>query len=154
MRLYQRTARQDIWQVGLKTPADNKQGFKRDRSKPAEPWMQYCSMQHDHLLIKKGQQYFTWHPKGSDWQYSLTRPDLRSAWEKEIEEFQSEVSELEGLDNEDKKSNYDSIDDLRTRIEERRDELQTNLDAMPEQLQESSVLNERIEALDELLENL
>lgn len=150
MRLYKRKARHDIYQYGERLNADNKQGFTRDRSKPTSN----PHLQDEEVIIRKGQEYYTWHPKGFNWQYSLKKPDLRSDWEKELVELGDEVDNFmkNRMDEEEEETNYD--DYLRTKIEERKDELQTNLDNMPEQLQESSVLNERIEALQELLDQL
>lgn len=99
----------------------------------------------DHHGIKAGKTYFMWHPKGSPWQYSTERPDLRSAWDIEISDFQERV---------DQRGDPDEDESLSEDLSTRRDELQTNLDAMPEQLQESSILNERIEQLDDLINEL
>lgn len=152
-RLYKRTAKQDIWKKGFRAPANNKQGYTVDRSIPASTGDNESP---DKLLIPKGSVYFTWHPKGADWQYSLTQPDLRSDWEIEITDFTAEVESIKEQEQDyDEDGEWESErDSLKERIEERRDELQTNLDAMPQALQESSVLNERIEALDELIEQL
>jgi len=133
MKLYYRTARKDLYKIGKRTKNGNKTSI--DRSKPDN--------ENDIVIIKKGEKYYTWHPKGNDWQFSKTKPDLRSEWQKEIDNWEDEVENVE----------YDDRDDLRERIEERLDELQSNLDNMPEQLQESSVLNERIEQLQELIDN-
>lgn len=152
-RLYQRTARQDIWQTGFRTPASNKQGFKVDRSIPASTG---DNEHQDVLLVKKGQRYFTWHPKGLPWQYSIERPDLRSAWEREIAELEEQVDSIVNS-----KEDYEDIEEWESNrdaqiesLEERRDELQQSLDNMPEVLQESSILNDRIEALEELINQL
>lgn len=68
-------------------------------------------------------------------------------WIEKYEEFESRVSDIEE-DDEDEK------DSLRTEIEEYRDELQERLDRIPQQLQENSVLSERIEELDNLINDL
>jgi DNA repair exonuclease SbcCD ATPase subunit len=112
----------------------------------------------NHHGIEKGQKYFTWHPKGSPWQYSLEKPDLRDAWTQEIEGFRERIQELKDThaeyeEEEDERDDVESdLAALEQEIEERKDELQSNLDNMPEQLQDSSILNERIEELDQLIE--
>lgn len=83
MKVFEHRAKKDLYENGLRTPANNKQGYTLDRTKPA---------------------------------------DERDGLVSEIEEFL--------------------------------DELQSRLDNMPDQLQESSVLNERIEELDSLLSEL
>ena len=141
-RIYKRKARKDLYFIGLKTSANNKQGFVFDRSKPAD--------QFDRVAICKGEEYYAWHPKGRPWQYSKEKPVFqkrKSEWEEKCEEFEARKSEcydVEGLE--------DDWNDLVSEIEEYRDELQSRLDNMPYQLQESSVLNERIEQLEDMLE--
>ncbi len=76
-RLYERVARKEIWRKGQRTKSNNKQGYSVDRSKPEiDPETGGII---DQLIVEKGQKYYTWHPKGSDWQYSLKKPDLRDA---------------------------------------------------------------------------
>lgn len=133
-RLYKRKARTDRYQFGRAL----KSGII-DRSLPRIPF--------DNLICEKGEFYYTWHPKGSPWQFSKTKPDLRSEWEKTIEDFQERVEQLnEDLD-------LDRAE-LSCEMEEVRGELQERLNNIPEQLQESSVLNERIEELDSLIEQI
>lgn len=156
MRIYKRTARTDRWAIGYTTPAKNKQGFTVNYSLPSAN-----SHIQDKLICKKGETYYTWHPKGQPWQYSREYPTLppkpKSEWEEKFEEFQTKVSEIEfgsdddNIDDEEKDTNKSN---LISEIEEYRDQLQSRLDNMPQQLQESSVLNERIEELDNLIEQL
>lgn len=149
-RVYKRKARQDIWEVGFRTPANNKQGFSVDRSIPASTGDNEAL---DRLLVKKGEEYYTWHSKGYPWQYSTQYPTFpKSEWEEKWEEFQNQKEEIEySSDDDEKESNrYD----LRTAVEEYRDELQSRLDNIPESLQESSVLTERIQSLEDLIDEL
>lgn len=137
-KLYRRKARTDRYKIGLSIPSDNRKGFVIDYS-------QESTSRPDQLICKKGELYYTWHPKGSSWQFSRTKPDLRSEWEKTIEDFQERVEQLsEDLD-------LDRAE-LSCEVEEVRDELQERLNNIPEQLQESSVLNERIEELEALID--
>lgn len=143
-RLYERTARQDIFRYGKKTKANNKQGFVIDRGQPRDT--------NDFRLVRKGNKYFTWHPKGSDWQYSIHRPDLRSDWQRTIDEFREKIDTINGEEYLDGAG--DSEEDVQQEIQDKIDELQTNLDNMPEQLQEGHILKDRIEELEQLLEEL
>lgn len=142
-RLYRRKARTDRYKIGKKVETESiAQGFVRDYSKPN--MNAFNEFELDELICKKGEFYYTWHPKGSPWQFSKTKPDLRPEWERTIEEFRHRVCDcIEG--------ESDERDELLSEIEEMRDELQSRLDNIPEQLQESSVLNERIEELDGLI---
>lgn len=142
-RLYHRKARTDRYKFGRKVEVGRTYSsepstpiFKTDFSQPRVPF--------DELICKKGEMYYTWHPKGSPWQFSSTKPDLRPEWEKTFSDLQERVEQLS-----------DDLDldraELSSEIEEMRDELQSRLDNIPEQLQESSVLNSRIEELDGLI---
>lgn len=142
-RLYRRKARTDRYKIGKKVETESvAQGFVRDYSKPN--MNAFNEFELDTLICKKGEMYYTWHPKGSPWQFSSTKPDLRPEWEKTLSDFQERVEQLS-----------DDLDldraELSCEIEEMRDELQSRLDNIPEQLQESSVLNSRIEELDGLI---
>lgn len=141
MKVFKHVARKDLYEVGLRIPTDNKQKYKLDRTRPAD--------ENDVVVIKKGQEYYSWHPKRCPWVYSL-EPFVYvppyNEWNEKIAQFEEEKNrcvDVEGL--------KDDVDTLRSEIEEYRDELQGRLDNMPDQLQESSVLNERIEELDGLI---
>ncbi len=107
-------------------------------------------------LVLKGQSYYWWKFRNRSKQISLTEPTSsqldkygKSEWQEKWEEFENRVNDcanVEGLE--------DDASDLSSEIEEYRDELQSRLDNMPESLQESSVLNERIEELDGLIDQL
>lgn len=141
-RLYERVAKTDLYEGGLRTHASNKQGFSLDRRKP---FIHVPGGPLDRVIVHKGQKYFAWHPKGRSWQYSLKKPDLRPAWDKELSDFEDRVDNCE----------YDEREDLKSEIETRRDELQTNYDNMPDVFQtEDHVLKERITALEELMEKI
>lgn len=130
-KIYRLKARTDRYRIGKKIPFNNKQGYKVDRTQPCENG--------DALICRKNQYYYAWHPKGCDWQFSIIRPDLRSEWEKIIEDFQSRRDDCE------------TDEELLSEIIDLRDELEERLNNIPEPLQESSILNERIEELNELI---
>lgn len=116
-------------------PAKNKQGFTVNRGKPDPSG--------DELIVKAGELYYTWHPKGQDWQYSLERPTKRkNEHDEKVDDFRSRFDELE--EDGDK-------DEIVSEVEEYTQELRDRLNNMPQQLQESSILNERISELEELL---
>lgn len=146
MRVYKRRARKTRFQNGKRTPAKNKQGFTMNFYEPQDA--------NDPVVCRAGETYYTWHPKGQPWQYSTERPVFvkqKTEWEEKYEEFQSRVDEVTG---EDWIEASDEQSELQIEIEEYQSELQERLDNMPQQLQDSSVLNERIEELQLLLDQL
>ena len=64
-KLHKRIARKNLYRIGQRTPANNKQGFVLDRSKPN--MNAFNEFELDELIIEKGEEYYTWHPKGQDW---------------------------------------------------------------------------------------
>lgn len=146
MIIYKRKAKTDRYQYGHKSSANNKQKYIIDFSQPSDE-------KQDTLICKAGEYYYTWHPKGQPWQFSKEYPQLppkeKSEWQEKFDDFSSRVNDcadVEGLE--------DDADSLKSEIEEYRDELQGRLDNMPYQLQDSSVLNERIQELDALIDQL
>lgn len=146
MRIHQRTSKNTLWNKGRKTPSNNKQGFSINRKLP---FMTREGVTDDTVFCEKGEKYYTWHPKGLPWQYSKTMPDLRSEYQQTLDDFEWKVVTLEM-----RSENEEERDSLRVEIEEYQSKLQSRLDNMPSQLQESSVLNERIEELQDLLDQL
>lgn len=143
-RIYKRVARKTRFRLGLRIPTNNKQGFVTNYYEPRD--------ENDEVVCEAGQSYYTWHPKGRSWQFSKTEPKLtpiKSEWNEKFDEFQNRVYEIQELCE-----GEGDVDELRVEIEEYVDELQSRLDNMPQQLQESSVLNERIEMLQELINDL
>lgn len=137
MKVTKHKARKDLYKRGLKTPSSNKQGYSIDRTKPADP--------DDEVVVRSGQEYYSWHPKNRQHVYSLEPYVYKkpyNEWNDKFDDFNSRIKECEDRD------------ELRSEIEEYRDELQERLDNIPEQLQESSILNERIEELDDLISTL
>lgn len=157
-KIYQRKAKTDRYNIGQKTPAENKQGYVIDFSKPN--MNAFNEFELDRLICKKGETYFTWHPKGQPWRFSKERPIFakqKSEWEEKLEEFDNAISDLEygsdddNIDEDEQESNKDAV---RTSIEDYRDELQGRLDNMPQQLQENHILTERISELQELIDSI
>jgi len=119
----------------------------RDKTIPAD--------EGDEILIAKGESYYWWQFKNSPKQFSKTAPKQSQltqsnflsqlyAIDEKIEEFTCESKE-----------DFDSFkEELVADIEALRDECQDSLDNMPEQLQESSVNNERIENLDSWISDI
>lgn len=150
-----KSAKTDIWVKGLGRVKTHQKGKKVgqpyttvDRSQPHQDG--------DEILIKKGEPYY-W----TKYKYQLkriskipfTQDQLRYGrygkpeYQEKYEEFESKINDLDEEDE-------DSKDELRTEIEEYRDELQGRLDSMPEALQESSILNERITDLEDLVSQI
>lgn len=105
--------------------------------------------ENDTILINKGESYYFWKWKNYPRKVSKTQPtqdQLRKYPKTEfVENTEDYNSRLESVED------VDECDQLYADVDEYRDELQSRLDNMPEQLQESSVLNEYIEQLDELI---
>jgi len=142
-------ARKDIYRNGKEVKADNKKGYKIDKSQPSD--------ENDKLLVAKGEGYYWWQFAYSPKSISLTRPKqsqlTRSeflqayyGWQEAIETYEAD----DGLES--------NIENLASEIEELGTELQERLDNMPEHLQETStageLLTERIEECETLAQEL
>ena len=148
MRIHHRIARTRLWLKGRRVLSTNKQGFSLNRRFPFSPQEGFIE---DSVFCEKGEMYYTWHPKGLPWQFSKTRPDLRTEWQITFQDFDNRVSSLDAGEMFGEEIDKD---ELRSEIEEYQSQLQSNLESMPGQLQESSILNERIEELQNLLDQL
>lgn len=135
-----KVAKKNIYQEGDRVPSNNRLGYRIDRSIPSTP--------NDKLLVKSGESYYWWKFRNRPKSISLTKPTAdqlrkfsKPEFQEKFEEFESRVDDC-----------YDSDEkeELKGEIEEYTSELQERLDNMPEQLQESSILNEYIEQLEEL----
>lgn len=140
-------ARNDIYQKGIKVEsAKTKSGFKRDRSVPAD--------KDDRLLVPKGATYYTWTLgyHGTP-QISLTYPNKRqltqSGHQLRLYDFEDAIEAIEASSPEDLQS---AVESIISDLEDYKSELESNLESVPEQLQESHVNNERIEALETAIE--
>lgn len=108
------------------------------------------------LGIKKGCEYWHWRFNYGSKQVSLTDPGseyqvIYTEHEGNIRDFEIEKDVLEEKWQED----WDGQkEDLVGRIEEWRDELQSRLDNIPEQLQESHMINEQIEEVESILSDV
>ena len=151
-------ARTDIHQYGLKTTANNKQGFTLDRSKPStDP-----DEQPDEVIIPKGSKYWTWGFKYQPKQFSLTEPTSdqlrygrygKNEYSTNIDDYNSRLEILKQFAESGDMDEGDK-DSLKTDIEQYKDELQERLDNVPESLQESHVLTERIQELEQLIDEV
>ncbi len=142
-------ARTDVYQHGLKTPADNKQKFNLDKSKPRD--------EKDTVIIPKGSSYYTWQLFHSPQQYSLTPPTKRqltnNAHLLQMYDFEDVLSGL-SPDNDDF---VGEVESLISEVENYKDELDGRLNNMPDHLQEADsgqILTERIDSLDGFLDEL
>jgi chromosome segregation ATPase len=137
-------ARTDLYDQGkrVKDPK-TKSGYRIDRSKPAN--------ENDGIFVKKGQTYYTWKFKRGGEHRSATYPKrsqlTQSSYLSQIYDLEDRLGEITaGIDSAEDLSS--AVDDIKSDVESLRDETQSSLDNMPEHLQESSILNERIETLD------
>jgi len=146
-----KSARKPIYERGKRVEYVSQKGkregqtlSKIDRTIPAD--------ENDRILINKGESYWTWSFMYGGTYYSKTQPkpsQLTSS------EFLSTVygiqEEMDEWNPEDTDNVSEFVDDIKSRLEELRDETQDKLDNMPEQLQEADtgqLLQERIEALE------
>lgn len=99
--------------------------------------------------IKAGDKYYWWKFRFGGIHKSKTYPKrsqlTQSSFLSWLYDLEDTISSYEGSTKEDFEAHRD---ELASEIESQHDELQSNLENMPEGLQESSILNERIEALD------
>jgi hypothetical protein len=109
------------------------------------------SARKDNPAVKKGQPYWWWKFRYGGKRYSATRPrpsQLTSS------PYYSAIRQMIEFveDSEFPVGDTDQLetvrDDLTTQLQELLDETQDALDNMPEQLQDGSVLQERVEALE------
>lgn len=137
-------ARTDIYARGLKTPADNKQKYSLDRSKPAD--------ENDRIIVKKGDTYYWWQFKNSPKQISATKPKrqqlTQSSFYITVWDLEDNLEALSASSVDDLQSERDNITE---EIETLKDETQGSLDNMPEGLQQGDtgqMLQERVDALE------
>lgn len=157
MKVTKSVARNDIYQHGLKTPADNKQGFTLDRSKPsAEKHSLHDG--DDKVIVKKGETYYSWAFAFSPKQISLTYPKrqqlTRSSFLTAVYDIQDSLEAIGADTPEDLQSLRDGILE---EIRELAEQTQESLDNMPDSLQSSptgELLQERIDALESWADDL
>jgi len=100
--------------------------------------------------IKAGESYYWWRHAYRPKQFSKTQPKpsqmQSSGFLRTIYEIQ------EGMDALTAENDLESeIDSIKSQLEDLKSECEDNLSNMPEGLQEGSILNERIESLDEMI---
>lgn len=112
------------------------------------------SARKDNPAVSKGEPYFWWKFRYGGKRYSRTRPrpsqltqseylsTIRSLVE-QVEDQSFDVGDVEGLE--------EFRDEILSQLEELREMTQDALDNMPEQLQDGSVSQERLEALEEAI---
>lgn len=133
-------ARKDIYENGVSFK--NKRGFSTTNlSLPAD--------KHDQIVVKKGESYWWWKWRFGTKHISKTEPESsqlsrygKSEWDERMEDFEG------------RKDDFENKDTLLTDIEEYKSELESRLENIPEPLQESSILNERIEELGTLYDEV
>jgi chromosome segregation ATPase len=105
------------------------------------------------IIVKKGEPYYWWKFKNRDRQISKFKPSADKLKKYGPTEFETNWADYEGRKDE-AEYDEDEREQLKSDIEEYKGELEDKIQNMPEQLQESSVLNEYVEQLDELLGEL
>jgi gas vesicle protein len=149
-RVHHVTARADIYARGLRTPANNKQGYKLDKSKPAD--------ENDYVIVKKGQKYFHWQRYKSAKQYSLTRPKPSQLTGSPFLQTVYGISErLAELEPESLEQLSETAEEIKTELEELRDTTQEAYDNLPENFQygeQGAMLEERIANVEQMIDDL
>lgn len=142
MKITQHTARNDIYRYGLKELAKNKQGFTLDRSRPSIE-------KEDEILVRRGQVYYRWKRKRSaSYSVSLEKPvfDFRTGHQRTLDEFRERLEESFSSEEE-RDEFYDQVSEYKEQCDE-------SLNNIPEQLQESHILNQYIEELDSIMDEI
>jgi hypothetical protein len=118
-------------------------------------YVKHAAKDYPEYEIKKGEPYYWWKFRFGGKHFSKTSPSRSQLTQSG---FLSNLYELEdgfSLDREDPAS---SIEDLKSEIESMKDECEGNLENMPEGLRENSssgqLLQERIDQLQEWIDNL
>lgn len=105
--------------------------------------------------IKKGDSYYWWKFRYDSIKKSKTYPKpqqlTQSVFMMSVYDLQDEISNITGKTGEEIKSQLDSIKDA---VQNLLEETQDSLNYMPEQLQESSILTERVEGLESYISDL
>ena len=151
-----KSARKDIYTRGKLVELIHQKGknagqkyMKRDRTQPED--------ENDTILIHKGESYWTWAFMTGPQMYSKTRPRQSQLTQSEfMSTYYGIMEQIEDWEPEDHdESTLESfVEDIKSQIEELRDETQDRLDSMPYQLQESDsgqLLQERIDECDRLI---
>lgn len=140
---YTKSARQPIYKRGKTVTRIYKSG-KNEGKEYTTKLLTEPHEDGDEILVEKGQEYWHWTFMRTGKQVSLTKPKygrMKYGGLTEFEMFNEGIDELR---------DEERYEEGLERIEEVRGELQEKLDNMPEQLQESSVLNDYIDECDEL----
>lgn len=135
-RVFKRKARKNIYKIGKRIPATNKQGFSHFLHIPAD--------ENDEILIPAGATYYSWQRKREPRSYSLTYPEFPRLVSDHVLAVEGFEERKEALDN------VDDRDTLADEVDTYKEELEEKLSNMPDQLQDSSVLNERIDEMETL----
>ena len=151
-----KSARKDIYTRGKLVELIHQKGknagqkyMKRDRTQPED--------ENDAILIHKGESYWTWAFMTGPQMYSKTRPRQSQLTQSEfMSTYYGIMEQIEDWDPEDRDESTleDFVEDIKSQLEELRDETQERLDNMPESLQESDsgqLLQERIDECDNLI---
>jgi len=150
-RVYKQKARADIYRNGLRTKSEkNKSGWSLDHSRPAND--------NDVVIVKKGQEYYTWTLFGRSPQISLDYPKRQqltgSDFLCQVYDLEDRLSELSCETIEDLEEERDSICEEIRDLASEQEEKRSN---MPESLQEAptgELLQNRYDSLEEWASNL
>ncbi len=111
----------------------------------------------DNSLVKAGESYFWWKFRRGGKRLSLTRPSrsqlTQSAFLGTMYSIEDDV--IGGISTDDKRDEIKStLEDVAQQVRDLGGEAQDNLDNLPESLQETHMLNERIEMIEVMADEL
>ena len=103
--------------------------------------------------IPEGSSYYWWKFRRGGKRFSLTPPKrsalTQSSFYATIFDIEDDMIEKANLDN-----IVSMVEEVKSALEELRDECQDNLDNTPESFQESSINNERVENLESMIDEI
>jgi hypothetical protein len=166
---YVKKARKPIYEHGSTVAYEGKKGTKREGRKMSKLDRTVPNPAGDTVLIQKGEAYYYWQFRTGPIHYSKTMPKrhqlTQSSYLSWLYDFEDDIIGAYSAPEKDEDllsfspSDLESArDEWLSEIESQKDELQEKLDNMPDALRESSssgqLLQERIDALDQLTSDL
>ena len=144
-------AKHDIYTRGAQVPSPKtKKGTRLDRSKPFD--------ENDTVLIKTGETYYTWSINFGGTYIQKTPPTASQLTTSEFLKAAYDINDRLAAFSADSPEDVESgIDEIKSEIENLRDETQEKFDNMPDGLREGDtgqLLEERVEACDECINEL
>lgn len=143
-----RKARTDIYERGIRVPANTKSGYRKDKSQPHPDG--------DRVVVTKGTTYYAWSFNFGPSFISLTKPRRSQLTQSEflgtIYDIEDRIAELSCSNESELQSERDEIV---SELESLRDETQEKFDNMPDGLQQGDtgqLLEERVQQVEDAID--